>query len=109
MDQCPGWQAAACQWCGVAREPAAKPQRQGTEARTSGRIHSQRCLNGKSHMIPTASDYYYDSADGLRLYCRIYPALRAGGLPVLCLPGLTRNSRDFVALAAHLNAQREGL
>ena len=54
-----------------------------------------------------ASDYFYDSTDGLRLYCRIYPAPRSGGLPVLCLPGLTRNSRDFAALAAHLTPQRE--
>lgn len=49
------------------------------------------------------SDYFYDSADGLRLYCARYPAAHAGGVPVLCLPGLTRNSRDFSALAAHLS------
>ena len=48
------------------------------------------------------------SADGLDLYCRIYAAPSAGGRPtsqaltVLCLPGLTRNSRDFEALAPHL-------
>jgi pimeloyl-ACP methyl ester carboxylesterase len=60
-------------------------------------------------MNPYASDYFYDSADGLRLYCRIRPAQRAGGLPVLCLPGLTRNSRDFIALAAHLSSRREVL
>ena len=60
-------------------------------------------------MNPSASDYFYDSADGLRLYCRIYPAGRPGGVPVLCLPGLTRNSRDFTALAAHLRARREVL
>ena len=53
------------------------------------------------------SDYFYDSSDGLRLYCRIYPAQRSGGWPALCLPGLTRNSRDFAALAAHLRAGRE--
>src|ERR1022692_4539968 len=56
-----------------------------------------------------SSDYFYNSADGLRLYCRIYAARQPGGLPVLCLPGLTRNSRDFVALAAHLSSQREVL
>jgi len=55
------------------------------------------------------SDYFYDSSDGLRLYYRIYPAHRFGGLPVLCLPGLTRNSRDFSALAAHLRSGREVL
>jgi pimeloyl-ACP methyl ester carboxylesterase len=49
------------------------------------------------------TDYFYDSADGLRLYCGLYSARRSSGLPVLCLPGLTRNSRDFVALAARLS------
>ncbi|HEX8756004.1 MAG TPA: alpha/beta hydrolase [Steroidobacteraceae bacterium] len=58
----------------------------------------------------------YASAEGLELYCRIYepqeraaPAPDAGPLPqrltVLCLPGLTRNSRDFEALAPHLAAR----
>lgn len=48
------------------------------------------------------------SADGLELYCRVYPPRKtpaAGGLTVLCLPGLTRNSRDFEALAPHLAAR----
>jgi len=52
------------------------------------------------------ADHYYRSADGLTLYCRIYPARRGGGVPALCLPGLTRNSRDFAALARHLQAER---
>jgi len=45
----------------------------------------------------------------LRLYARLYAARRGTGLPVLCLPGLTRNSRDFVSLAPHLREQREVL
>ena len=52
-------------------------------------------------------DYYYHSTDGLRLYARIYPARAAGGLPVLCLPGLTRNGRDFAALAEHMSERHE--
>jgi hypothetical protein len=59
-------------------------------------------------MNVNASDYFYDSADGLRLYCSIYPAQRPGGLPVLCLPGLTRNSRDFAALAVRLSGGARG-
>ncbi len=35
--------------------------------------------------------------DGLRLYYRDYGSA-AGSLPILCLPGLTRNCRDFEAL-----------
>lgn len=49
----------------------------------------------------THSDNYYWSRDGLRLHYRDYagPADRA---PVLCIPGLTRNVRDFEGLAARL-------
>jgi pimeloyl-ACP methyl ester carboxylesterase len=43
----------------------------------------------------------FKSADGrLNLYARDYGG---GGLPVLCLHGLTRNSADFEALAARLS------
>ena len=54
-------------------------------------------------------DYFYDSADGLRLYCRVYAARRGGGLPILCLPGLSRNNRDFTDLARHLSERHEVL
>ena len=54
-------------------------------------------------------DNFYESADGLRLYYRSYAAVQPGWLPVLCLPGLTRNSRDFAALAEHLSARHEVL
>jgi pimeloyl-ACP methyl ester carboxylesterase len=60
-------------------------------------------------MSNETEDYFYSSADGLKLYCRIYPAQRPGGTPILCLPGLTRNSRDFVALARHLQSRHEVL
>ena len=60
-------------------------------------------------MNHATSDHYFDVAGGLRLYCRIYAAQRLDGCPVLCLPGLTRNSRDFAALAARLSARREVL
>jgi pimeloyl-ACP methyl ester carboxylesterase len=47
----------------------------------------------------TWQDRYYSSADGLSLYYRDYPAAGSSRLPVLCLHGLTRNSRDFEKLA----------
>ena len=54
-------------------------------------------------------DHFYSSGDDLKLYCRIYPALEPSGTSVLCLPGLTRNSRDFVALARRLQPRHEVL
>ena len=60
-------------------------------------------------MTMNAGEFFYDSVDKLRLFCRIYAARQPGGLPVLCLPGLTRNSRDFTSLATHLSADREVL
>lgn len=51
-------------------------------------------------------DFYYTSQEGLRLYARLYGDALSPGTPVLCLPGLTRNSKDFGKLAEHLSAQR---
>jgi pimeloyl-ACP methyl ester carboxylesterase len=45
------------------------------------------------------TDIYYESADGLRLYACDYAHANTGRIPVLCLPGLTRNSKDFETLA----------
>jgi len=46
-------------------------------------------------------EFRYTSADGLTLFCREYHAPDSHGT-VVCLPGLTRNSRDFADLARHL-------
>jgi pimeloyl-ACP methyl ester carboxylesterase len=51
---------------------------------------------------------YYQSSEGLRLYYRDYDG-DAGRVPVLCLPGLTRNSRDFDFIASHLSGRRRVL
>jgi pimeloyl-ACP methyl ester carboxylesterase len=51
----------------------------------------------------------FASADGLQLYYRDYAASTPGKLPVLCLPGLTRNSRDFEHVALHLQRERRVL
>jgi pimeloyl-ACP methyl ester carboxylesterase len=47
------------------------------------------------------SDGYWTSRDGLQLHYRDY-AGRSDRPAVLCLPGLTRNARDFEDLAARL-------
>ncbi|OYY68422.1 alpha/beta fold hydrolase [Sphingomonas sp. 28-63-12] len=52
---------------------------------------------------------YWWSNDGIRLHARDYPArdaqAAAGRPPILCLPGLTRNARDFDVLAERLSAE----
>ena len=54
-------------------------------------------------------DRYFTSADGLRLHYRDYPAAESGRLPVLCLPGLTRNCRDFESSALRIQGTRRVL
>lgn len=46
-------------------------------------------------------DKYWLSQDGLRLHYRDYPG-REDRPPILCLPGLTRNARDFEPVAERL-------
>ncbi len=46
-------------------------------------------------------DRSWTSSDGLKLHFRDYPGSSARP-PILCLPGLTRNARDFEALAERL-------
>ncbi len=52
-------------------------------------------------------DFFYSAQDGLKLHARIYGQRGGPGLPVICLPGLSRNARDFHELALLLS-QREG-
>lgn len=51
-------------------------------------------------MAEYADGYWWN--DGLRLHYRDYPGGADGRPPILCLPGLTRNARDFEGLAARL-------
>jgi len=56
-------------------------------------------------------DIYFTARDGLRLYGRHYPRAFHDGIPrrpVLCLPGLSRNSRDFEAIATELARGENG-
>ena len=50
-------------------------------------------------------DLIWWSKDGLRLHARDYPGDERA-LPVLCMPGLTRNARDYESLAARLSGAR---
>lgn len=47
-------------------------------------------------------DFRYRSNDGLDLHARIYGDAKSAATPIVCLPGLTRNARDFDGLARHL-------
>ncbi|MDB5662961.1 MAG: alpha/beta hydrolase fold protein [Sphingomonas bacterium] len=51
--------------------------------------------------MATWTDGYWWSKDGLRLHYRDYPG-PAERPPILCLPGLTRNARDFAGVAEAL-------
>jgi pimeloyl-ACP methyl ester carboxylesterase len=50
---------------------------------------------------------FVTAQDGLKLHLREYGDRQAHGLPVVCLPGLTRTSADFHALATTLAGDPE--
>jgi pimeloyl-ACP methyl ester carboxylesterase len=54
------------------------------------------------------SDGWWTTGDGLRLHYRDYPGNSAKGKsrpPILCIPGLTRNARDFEGVADRLKGE----
>jgi pimeloyl-ACP methyl ester carboxylesterase len=56
----------------------------------------------------TFAEKFFSSRDGLRIYYRDHAGDERKA-PVLCLHGLTRNSRDFAALAGHIAPARRVL
>lgn len=55
-----------------------------------------------------AESRFIAAPDGLKLHVRCYRAAAPSALlPVLCLPGLTRNESDFAPLARHLATDAE--
>jgi pimeloyl-ACP methyl ester carboxylesterase len=52
-------------------------------------------------------DLWVGAADGLKLHARDYGSRLWPRLPVICLPGLTRNSKDFHDLALRLATHPE--
>ena len=57
-----------------------------------------------SEQDPTAGrSLFFSARDGLKLHARVYEAPATRAPPVLCLAGLTRNSRDFRDLALALS------
>jgi pimeloyl-ACP methyl ester carboxylesterase len=52
---------------------------------------------------PRYADGWWTAIDGLRLHYRDYPGGEPGQPPILCIPGLTRNARDFERVAERLS------
>ncbi len=52
--------------------------------------------------LPDYTDEYFTNPDGLKQYFRDYNIAPDGAPTVLCMPGLTRNSKDFAGIAEHL-------
>ena len=59
--------------------------------------------------MPAYREATVSAQDGLALYYRDYGDALASKTPVLCLPGLTRNSADFAELATRLSRGRRVL
>ena len=57
-------------------------------------------------MSITAEDFHWTAADGLRLAgCVWHPSVEVpGAVPLICLPGLSRNTRDFTDVGQALAA-----
>jgi len=51
-------------------------------------------------------EFFHTSRDGLRLFAKNYGPRESTLKPVICLPGLTRNSKDFDDLALRLSTKR---
>ena len=64
--------------------------------------HKARCSMSEEKSY---QDVYWESDDGLKLHAWDYPS-DSGKTPVICIPGLTRNARDFRHLGAVFNGKR---
>lgn len=63
--------------------------------------------------ISTVTEFYrerhFSAQDGLQIFFRDYGDPLSAALPILCLPGLTRNGLDFESLALRLAPERRVL
>lgn len=70
---------------------------------------SRKVTSTRAKAPASPRDLFYTSQDGLKLFARDYGPRHSKAAPVICLPGLTRNSKDFEALATHLSQDRRVL
>lgn len=54
---------------------------------------------------PGARDVFLHAQDGVKLHARVYGEEHHHAIPVVCLPGLTRNGKDFHDIAAYLSQE----
>jgi pimeloyl-ACP methyl ester carboxylesterase len=57
-------------------------------------------------MTEAPRERFISARDGLQLFFRDWGDAHANAVPLLCLPGLTRSSRDFEAVARRQSARR---
>jgi pimeloyl-ACP methyl ester carboxylesterase len=53
------------------------------------------------------ADLFYSAPDALKLHASIYGEGLTGTTPIVCLPGLSRNGRDFHELALYMSQREE--
>ncbi|WP_144098148.1 alpha/beta fold hydrolase [Croceicoccus sediminis] len=64
-------------------------------------------MTGEKAATKSWRDSFWRSEDGLELHYRDYPGPEGSrAIPALCIPGLSRNARDFHDLALHLAHDR---
>ena len=64
-------------------------------------MNAQPALSETAPSSAPYTDRFWTSQDGLKLHFRDYPG-PSDRPPILCLPGLTRNARDFSHVAERL-------
>lgn len=65
-------------------------------------------MQAATPLEPASESLFVTAPDGLRLHVRSYGPRTAPGLPVVCLPGLSRSTMDFDVLASALAARGGG-
>lgn len=63
-------------------------------------------MSGEAGEKPGFESRFVTASDGLKLHVRLYGGPAAGRLPLLCLPGLSRNAGDFDVVAQAVAADR---
>ena len=90
--------------------PSAKASTRTTPSASAGKAREPKSAATDSATQPAPIEQFITAQDGVKLFVKTYapPANVDSKLPVLCLPGLSRNARDFEELAAWLSSAKGG-